>query len=157
MKRKTLICTIVLSLLLSGCSSELDVFNAEATQETADKMTEILLDNTAFPDEQSKEQLKGIINDVTEQVVETSDGIAEDAASSITENKAVKQGQTTKPETPESYTEINVPEWMLDSVLAESVKQGCVVEKVENSDNTYLIQNTNEGITYYLKTIEENR
>lgn len=156
MKKKYLFCAIGLSLLLSGCSGDIDVFNAEATQGTADKMTEILLDNTAFPDNESKDQLRGVIGDVTEQVIKTGDGVADEAIAYINEKKAAEQAEIENTETPEGYTEIDIPEWMADAVIVEAVKQGCIVEKVKNADNRYFIQNIDDEVNYYIVITEMN-
>lgn len=156
MRKRVIILGILLVFCLCGCSETTGAINKEKTKEVADQMTDFLLDNTAFPNPNSKEEIKSIINGATDVVIESADSTVDNTMASVTENKSVSQWQIKNLDTPENYTEIEIPEWMLDSVLAESVKQGCTVEKQENSDNLYFIQNIEKKTNYILKVIEEN-
>lgn len=136
MRKRVTILGILLVFCLCGCSETTGAINKEKTKEVADQMTDFLLDNTAFPNPNSKEEIKSIINGATDVVIESADDTLNTTLSDDTINSLLKEAQIEKSELPENLEIVQIPEHLLSTVLTGLQTDNYIVDK--KTDNLYV-------------------
>lgn len=144
-------------LTLTGCSVNALEVDGEQIIQPISKMTDLLLDNTTFPNQQSKEQLESVINDVEELGEETIDSMCGATTEENIEKLAEVVGQIQDTDTPEISTDVNVNLSLQDTLLLKAIQLGYTIETEQTESGAiYTIKDENNTvIATVIKEIEK--